>query len=468
MRLKRALLVGAAVVATLAAGIFGGRALVERFTSRSPTDARSESGVANPLAGGFEGLAIRVSRAVVNINTERLGGGHPSPLDFFDRVPRISRSSLGSGFIVNSDGYILTSSQVVEQAARISVKLGDKRTFEATVIGADPETDLAVLKIRSSGLPSLPLVSSDEQVAVGDWVAAFGSPFDLDQTMTAGIISAKGSGDRSRNFLQTDAALNPGNSGGPLVNLSGEVVGVAIGLSPSRRGFSGIGFAIPAGTVRRTYDRLTRSGKGTRGWLGIQIQDVTPEIARALGLREGRGALVAEVSPSSPAAQAGLRPGDIVTEFNGERIGSARDLTLAVAQTGAGTVVRLKIMRDGSDARLTVRVGERPSTLAEAFRSPGLGERGRLGVTVTNVTPALRAELELKSTTGALVVEVAPGSPASSGGVLPGDVILEINRTRVHNAEKLSEVFGALEQGKTVLLGIQRAGEFFYIAFDLS
>jgi serine protease Do len=483
MSFRNGFALGLAMLLVIVAGALGFRAAFVRKSTRAiqtesvPAHFSSRSS----LSRNFEALATRVEGAVVNINTEHEAPANfrdpfrsffngPGVFDLFDGFGSSRWSSLGSGFIVNSDGYILTNSHVVENASRISVKLSDHRIMEAVVVGTDPKTDLAVLKIGSSNLPVLRLAQSDD-VSVGEWVAAFGSPFGLDQTMTAGIISAKGRVIGSGfydNFLQTDAAINPGNSGGPLVNLEGEVVGVNTTIPGQGRGFNGIGFAIPAATARRVYGLLMDSGKVTRGWIGIRIQEVTPEIARSFGLNDPGGALVSDVASGSPAAKAGLKSGDIILEFNGRQIQTSRDLSVAVADTKVGIRARMKILRNGQELWFDVTVGERPSAVAQHFRSPGINEPGRLGIVVENVTPEVQAQMNLSSTSGVLVIDVVPGSAADVGGVHPGDVIHAINHSHVFTAADLLAVMRDLKEGSTVLLRVERQGSIFYLAFELS
>jgi len=319
-------------------------------------------------------------------------------------------------------------------------------------------------------MPSLKLATADD-VAVGDWVAAFGSPFGLDQTMTAGIISAKGRVIGSgyyHSFLQTDAAINAGNSGGPLVNLKGEVIGINTTAGNRGRGFNGIGFAIPASTARKVYEQLVKSGKITRGWIGVRIQEITPEIAKSFGVAGVSAALVADVAPDGPAARAGLRSGDLILEFDHRLIQKAHDLLSSIASAQIGSNAPVKIIRNGRELSLEVSIGERPSAVAELFRSPGGNGRGRLGITVENVTPEVQDAMHLSSRKGVLVIEVAPGSPADTGGVMPGDVIHAINRTPVAGATDLISVMRELDENSTVLLRLERLGKMIYLAFQLS
>jgi serine protease Do len=448
-----------------------------RRSENRGTDFHSNRHSDDRLSASFEQLADQVERAVVNINTEQASQPSSTPRrnpfedlfgNWFD-PDEAARTNLGSGFIVNPDGYILTTSHVVDKAAKISVKLSDGRIMDAVLVGTDPRTDLAVLKIRGSHWPVLRLARNDD-VAVGDWVAAFGSPFGLEQTMTAGIISAKGrvaDTNSPDQFLQTDASINPGNSGGPLVNLRGEVVGVNT-TAVARQGFNGIGFAIPASTAERVYGQLVKSGKVTRGWIGIRIQEVTPEIAKGFNMEGRRGALVADVAGESPAAKAGLRTGDIILDYNSEAIEESRELSEKIASARVGTAARLTVLRNGKYISIEVTVGERPSALAERFRSPEAGAHGTLGIMVENVTPEIQGVMGLSSDNGALVIEVTPGSSADNGGVQPGDVIHAINHVHVRTVTDLLNVMRSLGQGSTVLLAIERQGNMLYLAFDLS
>jgi serine protease Do len=476
MSLRKGLILGTGMLLILVAVIFGYRAASDRNSARMRQD--SPKGFVQKVPGDFSALAGRVQQSVVNISTENGGSGsrddspalfdRSNPFDMFSSGREEGRSSLGSGFIIRSDGYILTNSHIVENASRINVKLSDNRITEAVVAGTDPKSDLALLKIRDQNLPVLPLAPSDD-IAIGDWVLAFGSPFGLEQTITHGIISAKGRVAASELYdtlLQTDAAINPGNSGGPLVNLRGEVVGVNTLIRIPGHTIGGIGFAIPAPTVRQVYEHLLKSGKVTRGWIGIRIQEITPAIARSFNLRDPEGALVADVVSDGPAAKAGLKSGDIILKFNQQRVRSAHDLLMAVADSKVGSSAHLTMTRNGIELSVDVPVGERPSAVAGIFTDPG--KPGKLGITVENVTPEVRAEMHLRSDGGVLVTEVTPGSSADDGGVLPGDVIHSINREPVSKAADLLSVLHNLEENSTVMLGIERHGKRLYLAFQLS
>ncbi len=438
------------------------------------------------LSNAFETVVKQVEPAVVNINTEQIIHSTGAPMEdpfseffgngspfgrFFDQMPRdLKQHSLGSGFIVDSKGYVLTNNHVVENATKIKVKLADGRMMDASVVGTDPQTDIAVLKIAVSDLPILKLADS-EKVQVGDWVLAFGSPFGLTQTMTAGIISAKGrviGAGPYDNFLQTDAAINPGNSGGPLVNLAGEVVGINTMIASQSGGFQGVGFAIPGSMANEIYTQIAHNGKVARGWLGVHIQSMTPQLAKSFDLAPDKGVLVADVDADSPAAHGGLRSGDVILKYNGKEIHTAQDLSIAVAGTKAGSSAGVQVLRDGRTVNLEVKVGERPEELAANVRTQNPEGRDKLGIRVENVSPEAARELNLSSTRGALVTEVMPGSAADEAGVHSGDVIREINHVQVNNASDLVAATRNLKEGSTVLLKLERQGQNLFLAFDFS
>lgn len=485
-RFRLGLFLGLGMLLIVFAVALGFRAAFIKNKGAAQNSARPASNSASAsarilLSNEFVNLAKQVEGAVVNINAERIvRSAVVPPFDPFERLfgrsfdlfeaPRsLKRQSLGSGFIVDADGYILTSSQVVENGSRIHVRLSDNRSMEAVVVGADPKIGLAVLRIAKPNLPVLNLAKSDD-VKLGEWVAAFGSPAGLEKTVTAGIISGKGRivGSSSHDsYLQTDAVINSENNGGPLVNLQGEVVGINT-LTPGYfRGAYGVGFAIPAATARRVYNEILKSGKVQRGWLGLRIQDVTPGIAKSFGLRYPKGVLVTEVDPAGPAFKADLRPGDIILEFNGREIRAAQELSAAAAESKVGTQARLKILRNRKELLLEVSVGERPSAIAERFRFPHFSERSGLGITVESINREIQSQLHLSSSAGALVVEVSPGSFADQNGIQPGDVIREMNHSPVNKAADLLNAARGLEEGSTVLMKIERQGKDFYLAFEL-
>jgi serine protease Do len=454
----------------------------------SPTSAAAVERANAPeqLGKGFAAVAKEVEPAVVNINTEQIIHNAQAPMQdpfrqffggqdpfgfFFGQMPRdLRQKSLGSGFVVAPDGYILTNNHVVENASSIKVKLDDGRVLNAKVVGTDPDSDLAVVKVNATGLPALRLGDSN-QVQVGDWVLAFGSPFGLRQTMTAGIISAKGRviGEGNYdNFLQTDAAINPGNSGGPLVNLNGEVVGINTMIATDNGGFQGIGFAIPSSMASKVYSQLLKNGKVTRGWLGVTIESMTPALSKSYNLAPEKGVLIADVESGGPAAKAGLQSEDVILTYNGKELHSSNDLSIAVAETAVGSTANLKVLRNGREMSFDVKVGERPADVTENFPSTSAQERGKLGITVENITPDVVRQMHLSSTMGALVTEVRPGSPAQDADVRPGDIIREVNRTAVNNISDLAAATRDLKSGDTVRLRLIRNGQTLLLAFELS
>ncbi len=468
-------------------GVFLLRSNVEARTAAEPPDIPAAKVVAaSELSKDFELVAKVVEPAVVNINTEQVVHNTAAGLDdpfrgffgkespfgqFFQQMPKdMVQKSLGSGFIIDPNGYILTNNHVVEHASKIKVKLDDGRMMSAKVVGTDPQTDLAVLKIEASNLPTVRIADSG-QIAVGDWVLAFGSPFGLQKTMTAGIISATGrviGAGPYDNFLQTDAAINPGNSGGPLVNIRGEVVGINTMIESQSGGFQGIGFAIPSSTASDVYRQLISHGRVSRGWLGVRIQEITPAMAKALNLGDQHGALVADVDQGSPAAKAGLKEGDIVIEYNGKAVTSSRDLLFDVAGTASGSSSRITVLRDGQKLTFNVTVGERPEETAENSEGASSEKPAQLGITVENLTPDTARQMNLRSSDGVLVTEVKAGGPADEAALQPGDVIHEINHKPVHNTADLLAVTRTLRNGATVLLRVEREGQSLFLAVTLS
>ncbi len=374
----------------------------------------------------------------------------------------------GSGFIISKDGYILTNNHVVGDADVINVKLADGRKFKAKVVGTDPRSDIAVIKINGKNLPTLPLGNSDE-LDVGEWVIAIGNPFGLTQTVTVGVVSAKG---RSRiglsdyeDFIQTDAAINPGNSGGPLVNIHGEAVGINTAIFSRSGGYMGIGFAIPINMAKSIKTQLINKGKVVRGWLGVVIQDIDEDLAKSFNLKSAEGALVSEVSPDSPADKGGIRQGDVITALNGKKVENVDDLRNRIALTSPGTRVTLDILRNGKLKRLQVTIGEQPSGMTMSMAQHAILKK--LGLTVQDLTKNLADQFGYQEGQGVLVADVAPGSPAAQIGIRPGQLIEEVNRQRVHNMEEFQKAFAISKQTKRVLFRI-RDGKFSrYVAMSI-
>jgi len=438
----------------------------------------------------FADLAKKISAAVVNISTEKtvkrpqmsrrppgMPGPGPSPFgpedpfrEFFERffgdMPKEFKSrSLGSGFIFDKDGFIITNNHVIEGADKIKVKLNDGREFKATIKGRDPMTDLALIKIDSPthDLPALPLGDSNA-IQVGDWVMAVGNPFGLSHTVTVGIISAKGrviGAGPYDDFLQTDASINPGNSGGPLVNLNGEVVGINSAIVASGQG---IGFAIPSNMAKSIIPQLKEKGTVTRGMLGVQIQVVTPELAKSFGLKEPMGALVAEVNPETPAAKVGLQRGDIIIEFDGTPIKEMHELPRLVAGTAPGKSVSLKILRQGKEKTFTVTVAEmKPEQLAQLMETEEEPEKSNLGMMVQELNPQIARAFQLRETSGVVVVQVEQGSPAAEAGVRPGDLVLEVNDTIIKKLKDYHATLAQIKPGSMVRLLLKRQGKTLYV-----
>ncbi|MCZ6874952.1 MAG: Do family serine endopeptidase [bacterium] len=433
----------------------------------------------------FIALAKDLSPAVVNISTvqktkRRRGSffrGFRSPFqdrysrqadpfqEFFERffgdVPPEARQSLGSGFIVNANGLIITNNHVVEEADKIKVTLLDKRELDAEVVGRDAKTDLALIKVRAEDpLPTVPLGDSD-RLQIGEWVMAIGNPFGLSHTVTAGIVSAKGrviGAGQYDDFIQTDASINPGNSGGPLFNTRGEVVGVNTAIIA---GGSGIGFAIAVNLVKELLPQLFQNGRVTRGWLGVMIQKVTPELARSFNLPKPQGALLVEVIENSPAARGGLQQGDIVTTFGGVEIDDLHDLPRAVANTPVGKEVKIEILRQGKASVHIVTVIE----LKEETSSPFAQIASPLGMRVEALTPERAQRMGVAHKVGVVVVEVDARGVAAAAGVRQGDIIVEVNRQPVRHVDDYTE---ALERtaDATVLLLIARGEATLYVVLN--
>jgi len=378
--------------------------------------------------------------------------------------PEYKTQSLGSGFIISSDGYILTNAHVVSEADEVVVKLFDKREFKAKIIGVDKRTDVALVKIDATGLPKA-IIGDPSKLKVGAWVAAIGSPFGLENTMTAGIVSAKGRALPQENFvpfIQTDVAINPGNSGGPLFNLNGEVVGINSQIYSRSRGSMGLSFAIPIDVALDISNQLKSNGRITRGWLGVSIQDITKELADSFSMKNTNGALVAGVEKNGPADRGGLEAGDVITKFDDKSIVSSADLPRAVASAKPGKTVPVEVLRKSLVKVLNVSVGEMPSDSNEVLpnnKSAAKPEVNRIGLTVKELTPLQRKKLNGKN--GLLVID-SQGAVAQAG-VRHGDVVLGLNNTEVQSLEQFNKQLASIAAGKTVALLVARGDNTLYV-----
>jgi serine protease Do len=359
----------------------------------------------------------------------------------------------GSGFIISKDGYILTNNHVVGDADKVTVKLLDGREFTAKTVGADPHSDVAVIKIDAADLPVLELGDSDA-IEVGEWVVAIGNPFGLSHTLTVGVVSAKGRSSIGiadyENFIQTDAAINPGNSGGPLVDLDGKVVGMNTAIFSQSGGYMGIGFAIPINMAKSIKDQLIQTGSVVRGYLGIVIQDLTPELAKSFGMKDQKGILVAQVSEDSPAEKAGMKQGDVIVEFDGKPVDQVGPFRNEVALKAPGSKENITVLRNGERKVLSVTIGQ--LTDKEGAVAEGPHNLEKLGMTVQNLTPELARQLGLDGKKGVVVTGVAQGSVAALANIKPGGMILEVNRQPIENTEELKKAIAEAPEDSPLLL----------------
>ncbi len=441
--------------------------------------ALGQAAVASPAAavpGTFASLVAKVKNSVVNISTTQILKGSPLLPFFMPKGPfgefsgpvperKMKVHALGSGFVIDKSGLILTNNHVVAKASSIKVKLVDGNSYDAKVVGRDPKTDLALIKVKpGKDFPAPVKLGDSGALRVGDWVVAMGNPFGLAHTVTAGIISAKGrviGAGPYDDFLQTDAAINPGNSGGPLFNLKGEVVGINTAII---KGGQGIGFAIPINLAKKLLPQL-KKGKVIRGWLGVQIQDLTPELAKSFHLENDHGVLVTHVFPGSPAAKAGLKQGDVITVFNGKRIKNAFDISRMVAATPPNSKATLTIVRNGKEAMLPVTLGTLPESGQQVAVSRAPGREW--GMQVQALTPEVGQHLGLPaSEKGVVITGVRPDSPAADAGLRTGDVILEIDRKKIRS---IDDYTGALRRAKKengLLLLIKRGRGNLYVVLE--
>ena len=432
----------------------------------------------------FSDLAEEASPAVVNITRTRevkqrnSYGGDPRYEEFFERFfgqqprPSIPREntrpvvSTGSGFIISEDGYLLTNNHVVEDADEITVSLGDRREYSAKLIGADPRSDVALLKIEAENLPTLKIGKSNN-LRVGEWVVAIGSPFQLRFSVTSGIVSAKGrsipNGSDSTYvpFIQTDVAINPGNSGGPLFNLDGEVIGINSQIYTRSGGYMGVSFAIPIDYAMDVAEQLKENGYVARGWLGVSIQEVTSELAEALGMEVPKGALISQIIADSPAENSGLKEEDVILFFDGEEIFYSADLPLTVGAIKPDSKVNAMILRDGLKKTITVTVGELPKDPAQAFNET---QQNFLGLVVEDqINDGRRLFIE-----GVIVTSIDPDGLAYKSGIRRGDIVYSLSRAKVSNVNEFKEILSGLDQEKSTTIGISRNGNKRILSLNLS
>jgi serine protease Do len=412
-------------------------------------------------------IARAVKPAVVNVSVRGVrkqdGDAEDMLRDFGGRAPRRMRG-LGSGFVINAGGYVVTNNHVVDGATEIRVKFADGRELPGKVIGRDAKTDLALLKVEATGLPVIPLGDS-ARLEVGEPVMAIGNPFGLEQTVTTGIVSATGRAIGAGpydDFIQTDASINPGNSGGPLINARGEVVGVNTAIASGGSGGSvGIGFAIPTNLVKPVVTQLASAGHVVRGWLGVSIQSLTPELAKTFGSTDAAGALVSSVADGSPAQRAGLKQGDVITRYDGRPLARWSDLPRAVAETPVGREVPLAVLRDGKRVTLTVKVARLDERGEDVASAEPAGTR--LGIAGRSLTPALAERLGVPGARGVLVQQVEEGGRAQTAGITVGDVILEVDRKPVADVAALQQAVKHHAAGTPLLVLVQREGQALYL-----
>jgi len=481
---------------SLFAGIAGlGAALIWSYTPLSSSHASNPSSAVEkrPVAvagalptAGFADVAKTVTPAVVNITTsgaeEVSDSGHHRgrPEDFFGSPfgprrfgppmePKERRGGgQGSGVIVSPDGYVLTNNHVIAGAKTVTVTLPDKREFKGRIVGSDPKSDVAVVKIDGTQLPTIPWGDSSH-LQVGEYVLAVGNPFGLNSTVTLGIVSALGRGHMGitqyEDFIQTDAAINPGNSGGALVNTRGELIGINTAIFSQTGGYQGVGFAVPTGMSKPIYESLVKTGKVVRGFLGIGIQDLNQDLAKSFGVTGSNGAVVTDVKEEGPADKAGIKQGDVILSFQGTPIEDAVTLQRAVTRSAVGSNATVKVIRDGQEKELSVTIAELPDNPQVAKAEPGQGDQPLAGLAVQELDRDTAQDLGLKGKIqGVVVTTVDPDSDAERAGLMPGDVIREINRKPVTSIKEFDQAASHLKKGQTVLVLINRRGASLYLS----
>jgi len=476
---KPAILVAGLV---LGASTFAIAHSTQKAVTNPPATLKVADSNEGPSKTSYAPVLKNVLPSVVNVSTSKvvkasheMGGQQMEPFfrQFFGNgenpmeAPRDRKAkSLGSGVIISPEGYVLTNNHVVDGATEVKVTLSDKREFAAKVVGTDPKTDIAVLKIDASSLKPITLGDSSK-VEVGDTALAIGDPFGVGQTVTRGIISATGRGglgiEDYEDFIQTDAPINPGNSGGALINDRGELVGINTAILTHGEGSEGIGFAIPVNLARQVMNEILQNGKVVRSYIGIYPQDITPEMAKAFGQKDARGVVVGDVTANSPAQQAGVHRGDILLDVNGKAIANSNALRMTISMMEPGTDVKLNVLRDGSQKEITVKLAEMPTETAMVTPDNGDSTKALDGIEVANLTPNMADHLGLPSSSaGVVVTDVDPSSKVADSGLRKGDLIQEVNHEPVKN---VSEFQSALKKGGSdPLLLVNRQGRTFFIA----
>lgn len=452
------------------------------FTPSGAPEIQTAAAVSSSDSGrmplSFSDLAEKVKPAVVNISTTKTQkGGFGSPFgrspfgdDFFDRffgdMPQrqFKQRSLGSGFIISNDGYIFTNNHVVEKADKILVKLSDDKEYEAKIIGTDAKTDIALIKIKPQN--SLPVcdIGDSDKVKVGEWVIAIGNPFGLEQTVTAGIVSAKGrviGAGPYDNFIQTDASINPGNSGGPLFGMDGKVIGINTAIVAQGQG---IGFAIPINMAKNILADLKTKGKVTRGWLGVSVQDINEDIAKNLNHKNKTGAIVTDVFKGDPADLAGIKVEDIITEINGKPIKDTHDLLLKIAPLHVGEKVSVKVVRDGKERAFTLTVAERKDKPEVASAR---GSSSYFGIGAQEITPEIARQLGIQKESGVIIVGIEEGSPAEDVGLQQQDIIVQVNKVRITSLKQYTKEISKAAERKSVTLFVQRGKSKFFVSLRI-
>jgi serine protease Do len=463
---------------------------VKKLTAVADKSAATDQQIAqgieklDEISQVFAAVSKQVNPTVVSIKTERTAqpaAPQRQVPDQFNNTPfgdlfeqffgmpypdhADPQAATGSGVIVSADGYVLTNNHVVTGFDRITVTLDDERSFQAKVVGTDPKSDLAVVKIDAKGLPMAQFGNSDN-VQIGEWVIAVGNPMGFAHTVTAGIISAKGRNLNLANyesFLQTDAAINPGNSGGALVDLKGRLVGINTAIATQTGTYIGIGFAIPVNLARRVMEDLITKGKVVRGWLGVSIQDVSPPMADALGLTERGGAIVSSIMKDSPADKAGLKAGDIIKKFNGQVVKNSDHLKFMVAETAPNTAARVDVVRNKKEQSFTARITEFPLDETAAAPTVRPQDEAKLGLSVEPVTRDMVQQYGLKDQQGVLVSAVRPGGPAAQAGVEQGDIVREMNQVPVNTVADYQRALARVRPGESVLLLVDRDNNYFFV-----